>query len=94
MTQVAYFTINTWFFHGNISKNKAIMSSTIATNATFAAAPAKGFWMTHHNFGRHPFAAPGQTKRPSSDKSALESFKGFFKKHHNFGRHPFDVKNI
>ena len=51
----------------------------------------KGFWMTHHNLRRHPFAAPGESKR-STDKSACASFKEFFMVHHNLRRHPFDAK--
>jgi hypothetical protein len=29
----------------------------------------KGFWMTHHNLRRHPFAAPGHPKRTTGEKS-------------------------
>jgi hypothetical protein len=48
----------------------------------------KGFWMDHHNLRRHPFAPPGEPKRPET-KSFWSDFKGFWMTHHNLRRHPF-----
>jgi len=59
----------------------------------------KGFWMTHHNLRRHPFAPPGEPKRPGKRSTwktrvarSCASFKEFFMVHHNLRRHPFDAK--
>jgi len=50
----------------------------------------KGFWMTHHNLRRHPFAAPGHPKSTAGEKdSAWTSFKGFWVQHNNLRRYPF-----
>ena len=48
----------------------------------------KGFWLTHHNLRRHPFAAPG-TPVKTTNKSAWTSLKEFFQMRQKFGRHPF-----
>ena len=63
------------------------MSSAIATPAA-SANTFKGFWMTHHNLRRHPFAAPGTPVKPAG-KSAWASVKEFFQMRQKFGRSPF-----
>jgi hypothetical protein len=67
-------------------KKLIIMSSTTATAAS--ANTFKGFWMTHHNLRRHPFAAPG-TPAKTNAESFWGDFKGFFQMRQKFGRHPF-----
>jgi len=55
----------------------------------------KGFWMTHHNLRRHPFAPPGEPKRSTWKTRVARScasFKEFFMVNHNLRRHPFDAK--
>ena len=64
-----------------------------STTATFAPTNTiKGFWMTRHNFGRHPFATT-ETTAESTWKTrgarSYKSFKDFFAKQHRFGRSPF-----
>ena len=66
-------------------KKLIIMSSTTATAAS--ANTFKGFWMTHHNLRRHPFAAPGTPAKTT--ESFWGDFKDFFAKQHRFGRSPF-----
>ena len=51
----------------------------------------KSFFQQRHNFGRHPFAAPG-TPVKTTGKSFWSDLKVFFKTHHNLRRHPFDIK--
>lgn len=71
------------------------------SSATTSAAPAntfKGFWMTHHNLRRHPFAAPGTPAKTTDEprrvtaENAWASLKEFFQMRQKFGRHPFDIK--
>lgn len=58
-----------------------------STTATTSANTIKGFWMTHHNLRRHPFAAPGTPAKTT--ENAWASLKGFFQTRQKFGRHPF-----
>ena len=50
----------------------------------------KSFFQQRHNFGRHPFAAPGHSECAS--ESFWGDFKSFFAKQHRFGRRPFVAK--
>ena len=62
-----------------------------STTATTSANTIKGFWMTHHNLRRHPFAAPGTPAKTTNKSTAAptNTIKGFFQMRQKFGRHPF-----
>jgi hypothetical protein len=71
--------------------NQTMASTTNTSSTTSAWDSFKGFWMTHHNLRRHPFAPPGEPKRTGTS-SFWSDFKGFWMTHHNLRRHPFASK--
>ena len=78
----------------NINANCATFDEDEVTSAYTPAKKSawesfKGFWMTHHNLRRHPFAAPGHPKRTTVEKSFWTSFKGFWVQHNKLRRYPF-----
>ena len=81
-------SINVSFSQAKSPKKQSPKPSNLKPNTRMNS--IKSFFQQRHNFGRHPFAAPGHSECAS--ESFWGDFKSFFTKQHRFGRRPFAAK--